>query len=494
MGIGLLLLVSVGKENLYLSAQPEITYFKIAYKRHTNYSIEPSPQYFKTTPDFGRRCTVSIGKNADLLSMCYLCVELPSIQMEIFNNNSSTIKNFSWVEKVGLALLNYIEVEIGGTVIERHYGDWLNIWYELIGSMGTNKSYNRMIGNMTELTQYSKMKDTVQLYIPLSFWFCLDTGLGLPLIALTHSDVKIHVEFNDFDKCYKISPSYYMSVTNNFCLYKKGDLIYQQYMNNKVVGEFIYFDEINQRVYFNPIKGTFLISSKVDDNNYAITGKSNFKMYIVPNSVIVKDTDYFQFNPPSIISANLLVNYIYLDNFERMNFMNNNHEYLIPRVQTLPDQIVNSINCIYKLPLINPVKLIVWRVILQSNKNFNNHFNYTSFPYTTEANELIVKNSIVINSINRIDIDNIEYYNMVQKYQYYFNAKQKGIFMYSFSLNPKDLQPSGSMNFSKVDDAYIKLTLNSIINYQNPASIKAYAIEYNLFRTSHGVGGMVFNL
>ena len=143
MGIGLLNLTNVGKENIYLSSQPEITFFKIAYKRYTNFSIEEVPQYFKTTPDFGRRCTVNIGKNADLMGIVYLYVELPSIQFE----NVSMINNikFAWVEKIGLALINFIEIEIGGTIIDRHYGDWLNIWNELTIGMGLKKSYNKMI-------------------------------------------------------------------------------------------------------------------------------------------------------------------------------------------------------------------------------------------------------------------------------------------------------------------------------------------------------------
>ena len=136
MALGLLLLVSVGKENLYLSGQPEITFFKIAYKRYTNYSIEPTPQYFKTTPDFGRRCTVNISKNADLLGKIYLYVELPTIQLENHSLLPRGIKQFSWVEKIGIALINFIEIEIGGVIVDRHYSDWINIWHELTNSMG----------------------------------------------------------------------------------------------------------------------------------------------------------------------------------------------------------------------------------------------------------------------------------------------------------------------------------------------------------------------
>ncbi len=495
MGLGLLILVSVGKQNIFLSTQPEITFFKIAYRRHTNYSIEPTPQYFKTTPDFGRRCTVNIGKNADLMGMTYLYVELPNIQMENFSSSSANIRQFAWVEKIGLALINFVEIEIGGTIIDRHYGDWLNIWFEMINSMGIKKSYNKMIGNIEELTSFSQTKSSTVLYIPFSFWFCQDTGLALPLISLSHNDIKIHVEFNDIDSCYKLSPSYFINVTNNFCIYKPGEKFYQNYQNNKIIGEFIYFDPINKKLFYNPIKGKFLIPSTQNDPKYKLIGEqTNFEINIEPGSVIVKDEDYFKFNKPSLLNSYLLVNYIYLDNFERYNFINNSHEYLIPVIQTLPEQIIYSTNATYKLPLINPVKLIVWRAILQSNKSLNNQFNYTSYPYTDESEYLINKNLIVINSINRMELNSVQYYTNLQKYQYGFGNNQKGIYMYSFALNPKELQPSGSMNFSKIDDAYIQFNMNSIVNYQNPVSVKGYGIQYNLFRISNGIGGLSFNI
>ena len=484
MGLGLLILVAIGKENIYLSAQPEITFFKISYKRYTNFSIEPTPQFFKTTPDFGRRCTVNISKNADLIGMTYICVELPNIQI---NNN----KSFAWVNKIGIALINYVELEIGGTIIDRHYGDYLNIWNELLIGSGIKKSYNRMIGNIDPLIQYSQTKTNTILYIPLSFWFCQDYGLGIPLIALLHNDIKIHVEFNDINKCYNISPSNYITITDNICLYTKGEKIYQ----NNIVGEFIYFDVINQYLYYNPINGIFTIPIINNDINLIIIGEiSNYKVNIKPNSVVVNDIGFFKFNLPSLISAHLLIDYIYLDNFERTHFIKNEHTYLITTVQTVADQTICSSNISYKLPFINPVKLIVWRCILISNINSNNQFNYTTTPFTEEEENLITSNLLVINSVNRCDLDDSNYYTTIQKYQNKFYNKQKGIYLYSFALNPKDLQPSGSMNFSRIDDAYLQLKLNKIINYQNPATIKAYAIQYNLLRINNGIGGLAFNI
>jgi hypothetical protein len=469
MGLGLLILTTVGKENIYISTNPEITYFKIVYKRYTNFSIEAIPQFFKTTPDFGRKCSVIISKNADLLGMTYLYVELPYINNEL---------NFKWVDKIGYALINNIEIEIEGSIIDKHYGDWLNIWYELTKNHGHNKSYDNIIGNKEQLINYSNKKSSDILYIPLCFWFCLDTGLALPLISIINSDIKINVEFNEFNLCYKVSPYNYITINENICCYEPGEkLLY----NNIIIGEFVNFDIINQRINYNPLRNiTFT-------DNIIIKGMNSLLEVSLKNNIITQNTNNLQYNPPSLINSYLLVNYIYIDNFERVNFINKSHEYIIPVIQTLPEKIINSVNNIYKLPLYNPIKLLVWRCILVSNLSpgINDLFNY--------GDNLINNNLVVINSINRMELNSIIYYTNLQKYQYDFNSIQNGIYMYSFGLYPKDIQPSGCLNFSKIDDAYIKLTMNTNINYQNPVSFCCYAIQYNLFKISNGIGGINFN-
>lgn len=488
MGIGLLLLVSVGKENIYLSTQPEITFFKIAYKKHTNYSTEPTPQYFKTTPDFGRRCTVNISKNADLLGQVHLCVELP----EIINTTNN--KNFCWVNKIGLALINLIELEIGGITVERHYADWMNIWLELTTSQGVYSGYSKMIGNIPELTRLSNGKMGYLLYIPLSFWFCQDVGLGLPLLSLTHNDIKIHVEFNDFNKCYNETPTHYVNVIENYSLFKENELVTQNLNGNISIGQFTYFDTIHKRLYFNVIKGKFAIPTINNDKKYLLTGSiTNYTMNMVNNTYCVQDNSYFNYSTPSLANSYILATYIYLDNAERLQFMKNKHEYLIPVIDTLPVQVVNSTNIKYKLSFYNPSKLLIWRCTLSSNQQINDIFNYTSLPYTNKSQNLILNHKLIINSIERISLYNYEYYTLLQNYQYNLTARQNGIYIYSFGINPKNVQPSGTLNFSKITDAYLQLTMNPIINYQNPALIQAHSLHYNLLKIEHGIGGLEFS-
>lgn len=485
MGLGVLSLVNVGREDLFLTGSPEITYFKVVYKRYTNYAIEEIPQYFKSIPDFGRRCTVHISKNADLVSSLFLYIELPSIQLE----NLNTWKQFAWAEKIGLAIIKSVEIEIGGNIIDRHYNDWLNMWFELFTQPGHVKGLNKMIGNTKELCEFSETKNKTILYIPLIFWFCLDSGLSLPLISLNNSDIKIHIEFSDIDACYKLNPMFYIKVSNYFCLFKKGEIMIQS--NSNASGEFVYFDTINRYLYYNSINSVFIIPEVDNDDNLKIIGqKSNFTIYIQPGSIIIKDIDYFKYNKPSLVNSYILVNYIYLDQIERNKFYTSEHEYLVQLVQTIPEHIAYTQNISYKIPFYNPSKFILWRIIPISNRKNNCIFQYKNL---ISSRPLINKNLIVLNSINSTELNSIEYYTTLPMFQYKMLKNATGIYIYSFSIKPTDIQPTGSLNFSHIDNSYILMQLDKDVTYQNPYSIKAFSLYYNILRINHGIGSLVFD-
>ena len=257
MGLGLLLLVSVGRENLYLSAQPEITYFKLVYKQYTNFSIETIPQYFKTDPDFSRRITINISKNADLLNNMNLYIKLPSIPTNNHSYLPSDVKKFRWIEKVGLGIIKNIDLEIGGIFIDRINGEYLNMISELNMGEGQKRGYDNIIGNTDYIKSFTNGKESVELQVPLNFWFCSDSGLSLPLVALTHNDVKIHIEFNSFNKCYIESPTHYITIKENFCLFEEDEFIEQNINGSIAIGKFKYFDVANNRVYFDKITNEY---------------------------------------------------------------------------------------------------------------------------------------------------------------------------------------------------------------------------------------------
>ena len=185
MGGGLMQLVAYGAQDIYLSGNPQITFFKVVYRRHTNFSMESIEQTFNGFPDFGKKVTCPISRNGDLIHRIYLQAELPS-------------EGAAWA---GHKLIKSVEVEIGGQRIDKHYADWLHIWNELSQTAGHWDGYKLMVNGGNVLTENgpSGVNDVADnmVFVPLQFWFCRNPGLALPLIALQYHEVKINIEFGD---------------------------------------------------------------------------------------------------------------------------------------------------------------------------------------------------------------------------------------------------------------------------------------------------------
>lgn len=167
-------LVSKGYESFFIVDNPQISFFKIVYRRHTNFATEQIRLNFEEEANFGKTLTAKIAKNADILGNVVLKVTLPAIK-QIDN-----ITKFAWVPKIGLALIKHVSIQLNGIEIDRHYGEWLNLWYELTGCIrgGEKKNgFNKMIGNIPELYNFTSSKSSYSLYIPLQFWFCKDLKL-----------------------------------------------------------------------------------------------------------------------------------------------------------------------------------------------------------------------------------------------------------------------------------------------------------------------------
>jgi len=173
-------LVAYGAQDIYLTGNPQITFFKVVYRRHTNFSMEAIEQTFNGAADFGKRVTCTVSRNGDLMHKVYLQVTVPA------DPSGEYVKN------LGQALIKFAEVEIGGQRIDKHYGDWMHIWNELSQEAGKKEGYGLMTGAGSASAGISAETD---LYIPLEFWFCRNPGLALPLIALQYHEVKINIEF-----------------------------------------------------------------------------------------------------------------------------------------------------------------------------------------------------------------------------------------------------------------------------------------------------------
>lgn len=427
MGGGLLQLSVEGAQGLYLTNNPEITFFKIGYRRHTNFSIEAIQQDFNAPVDFGKRISCKIARCGDMIHRMYLQTQLPSL--DNYNNPVPPLTGkFKWAHNVGLALVKSIDLEIGGQYIDRHYGEWLYIWNELSITAGKRDGYQKMTGYLlpprddTHVT-YTRIPPT-NLFIPLEFWFCRNPGLALPLIALQYHEVTIHLELR------KLS-------------------------------------ELN-REGFDPIP----------------EGKS-------------------------LGPTNLWVDYVFLDSEERRRFAQLPHEYLIEQLQYSGPVKSTTDFATVNLNFNHYVKELVWVSQYEEFSNVNQWFNFTD-TYTLfhdSARTVIRSAKLQINGSDRFTARPGEYFNLVQPYQHHTNVPTTpGINVYSFAINPENNQPSGSMNFSRLQSATINLEFNILGNPSIPiiqdepprpdsytVITRVYAFNYNVLRIASGMAGLAYS-
>jgi hypothetical protein len=485
---GLLQLVAYGAQDVYLTANPQITFFKQLYRRHSNFAMEAIEQPFNGIANFGKRVTATVARNGDLATKMYIQVTLPSVDSTDFGTDICKNNVFSWIPYVGQYLLKKIDLEIGGQLIDRHFGDWLHIWNELTLPAGKTRAYLELVngyGGMkfeadgsgcnpcslnptlasrntsvclnpalasngvdclfqngvaeqdtTAFEPFNGCLPETTLYIPLEFWFNRHVGLALPLIALQYHDVKISIEFNEL-----------------------------RYLCNVEEG-------------FTGARNTLLTS----------------------------------LNNKGLIGCSLYVDYIYLDTEERRRFAQVAHEYLIEQLQYTADEIVTSTYNKVQLSFNHPVKEVVWVV---QNPAYIDGGSHTNCPwrYTDGAlNNPVVTAKLQLNGQDRFQEREGKYFNFVQPYQFHTNTPSTGINVYSFALKPEDLQPSGTCNFSRLDNAILNVTLSSTAvggagstsikdlnnNLVSPttadsANVRVYATNYNVLRIMSGMAALAYS-
>jgi hypothetical protein len=241
MGGGLMQLVAYGAQDVYLTGNPQITYFKVVYRRHTNFSME-CIELPLDSANFGKRNTVQVLRNGDLATRMYLRVVLPEVDTTVAEWVANDVYNtrVAWVKRVGHALINNIELTIGGSQIDKHWGTWMDVWYELTHTYDQERGYRAMIGDVPELTELrganadgDKILPEYELYIPLQFSFNRNTGLALPLIALQYHEVRFNIEFNSAADL--LVSSGYASLTgvNNLSFQEAGLMVDYIYLDSE---------------------------------------------------------------------------------------------------------------------------------------------------------------------------------------------------------------------------------------------------------------------
>lgn len=196
MGGGLLQLVAYGAQDAYLSGNPQITFWKGLFKRHTNFAMEPFRINLTGQANWGVKHSATLPRHADLLYSTYLEVVLPA-----------TASGYRWLsgpvgDRLGYAMIKYVELEIGGQQIDRLYGEWLYLWDILTFDANQSGKAAYMVGKGLDTTSSpgtcvnGRQSRPTVLYIPLSFFYTRNPGAALPLIALQYHEVKINIQWN----------------------------------------------------------------------------------------------------------------------------------------------------------------------------------------------------------------------------------------------------------------------------------------------------------
>ncbi|RKO90550.1 group II dsDNA virus coat/capsid protein [Blyttiomyces helicus] len=212
---GLLQLVAYGSQDVYISGSPQITFFRVVYRLHTNFAMESMEQSFTGNADFGRKVPYLVARNGDLIHKAYLEIDFPALTA----NSGQTV---AWTRNIGHVLISEISVEIGGAIIDKHYSNWLTIYNELTQVAEKEDGFNVLIGNTAALTTPAATIPAAEIYVPLIFRFNRNRGLALPLIALMYHDVKINISLRPSVECYVTSdnnPLATIPVLQNVSLY-----------------------------------------------------------------------------------------------------------------------------------------------------------------------------------------------------------------------------------------------------------------------------------
>ena len=396
MAGALMQLVAYGAQDVYLTGNPQITFFKVVYRRHTNFAMESMQQTISGNNSLSGRGVCKLSRNGDLVGACYLQTTLAA------SGGADRLNN-----RVGFNLLKNVELRIGGQKIDKQSNTWMLVWTNLTNSTNANALLDSTVGgdlnvgdgNASTLrgAAITDPNASQDLVIPLQFSFCRNPGLALPLIALQYHDVELIFNYSSASEI------------------------------------------------------------TVSGKTAAAGGMSN---------------------------TSLMVDYIFLDTEERKNFAQNPHEYLIETVQEQTQSVSGTTSV--RLDFNHPVKELIW-VGREATNDHDTFTNFTDDTGATAGNNLFSANVLKLNGQERFTSQGPEYFNWVQPYQYHSGVPLRGVNVYSFALKPEEHQPSGTCNFSRIDNASLDVTTGT----DNTLTVMAHG--YNVLRVASGMGGLAYS-
>lgn len=428
-------LIAYGAQDIYLTGNPQITFFKMVYRRYTNFSMEWVQQKAtNSNGKFGQRFEVIIQRLGDLLGETHVEVSVPALKQEQpgfdAEGNPATSTWVGFCDSFMHAACRVMELQIGGQMIDRQYGDWLEIWSELTIPDSKQRGYRQMIGKYVgtvDVLRYNAIPYNCQknyrFRLPLQFWFCRNPGCYLPLIALQYHEVRISIDLrapNELIRSDIIIPA---PIDWNGQPWNANDI--------QLWSNYIYLDTDERRKF----------------------ASLNHEMLI----------EQLQFNSQIGIPNGA-------------NYQNIELEFNHPLKE-----------CMWVVPS-DPV--------CGNSLTGNDYFNYAGNLAGSDLPpfaETFSQAKFVLNGNDRFDAKYAEYFRLAQTYQYHTRTPQKHIYVYSFALKPEELQPSGTCNASRIDSFVFNISFGQECCSSSDRVVRLYATNYNILRIMSGMGGLAFS-
>ena len=457
MAGGLMQLVAYGAQDVYLTGQPKVTFFQAVYKRHTNFAMENIQQTVNGSAGSSGRVSVTIARNGDLVGNMYVALTPSAFASSNLTSNNVGFDT-CWLAERAIAA---VELTIGGQRIDKHYQAWFRLYAETFLGESDKINYGKMASASALVTTST---GAPRVYLPLLFFFNRNPGLYLPLIALQYHEVRL-----DFD------------LTNYYSSYFGTNAV-------EVWANYVYLDTEERRRFAQ--KGhEYLIEQVQHTGGDTISSSSETSSSLVRLSFNhpVKELIWCYQNPSTSATANLNAMWNFSTGTANVNV-------------TLSPLATASSGAVQL-----PHAVGAPHLFSNTNTTFSGSAASANAYWVEEGDRSLTATTgyevgpmhqfkLVLNGQDRFKEQLGKYFNQYQPFLYHTGCPYPGVYVYSFALQPEEHQPTGTCNFSRIDNAQVAVWLktatatNAAYNLQ-----KMFAVNYNILRIQSGMGGLAFS-
>jgi hypothetical protein len=482
MAGGLMQLVAYGAQDVYLTGNPKVTFFQAVYKRHTNFAMENIQQTVNGSASSSGRVSVTVARNGDLIGEMY--IELQSKSCNTMSGISTSYPDACWIAE--RAILD-IELSIGGQRIDKHYQRWWRLYSELFLNDTKKAQYGKMASNPTgeEFTPSGTNGAAGgQVYLPLLFFFNRNPGLYLPLIALQYHEVRLDFDLStEYSDCFKATFNVwgnyiYLDTEERRRFAQKG----HEYLIEQV--QHTGTDSLNVTGGSSSGAGAQIRLSynhPVKELIWCLSDSSGFKgkqLWDLSSNAASANTTILTLNSSNVLGS-WGTGFIDASITGVFNSFNGYAQSNIFAVSTIGQAT-------------GAPRLLTTSNIAGTTPGWS--LFEDGAPAAKRAVGPLASFRLILNGQDRFKDQSGKFFNQMQPYWHHSGNPYPGIYCYSFALKPEEHQPTGTCNFSRIDNAQVDVRIKAGIDTTNAANtLEMWAVNYNVLRIQSGMGGLAFS-